>query len=318
MSTETQKPRSPIARNLEDFLTYLELTKNRSRRTMASYRFYLERFFAQMHITRPEQISRQTVKQYRLILNRWEDAHGYTLAKSTQNYHLIAVRAFLKYLAKEDIAALAPETVELMRMPERQVDFLEASDLEALLAQPLKTKNLRIIQMRDKAMLETLFSTGLRVSELVSLERSQVHAKKEEISVRGKGSKIRVVFLSQQARYWIQEYLGLRRDNAPQLFLRHDRAGSAAVVDDGKPLTPRSVERLIARYARLAGITKHVTPHTMRHSYATDLLMNGADLRSVQALLGHASITTTQIYTHVTDRQLREVHKAFHARRRRA
>lgn len=229
---------------------------------------------------------------------------------------MIAVRAFLKYLAKEDIPALAPETVELMKMPDRQVEFLDSSDVEALLEQPALTKNPELIKKRDTALLETLFSTGLRVSELVSLRRTQVNMKKDELSVRGKGGKVRVVFLSERARHAIQQYVEQRRDNTPFLFLRHDRAQSKDITEDGKPLTPRSVERMIARYAQLAGITKHVTPHTMRHSYATDLLRNGADVRSVQALLGHASITTTQVYTHITDQQLREVHKAFHARRR--
>lgn len=258
-----------------------------------------------------------TVKAYRLLLNRRTDAHGRQLAKITQNYHLIALRAFLKYLTKEGRAPLAPERIELMRLPGRQVEFLEGSDLEALLAQPLKVQNLAVIQKRDKAILETLFATGLRVSELVNLRRDRFHPKKDEFAVRGKGGKVRVVFLSNQARYALQEYLAVRTDNAPFLFVRHDRAAKSAVTEEGRPLTARSVERMISRYARLAGITKKVTPHTLRHSYATDLLMNGADLRSVQALLGHASITTTQVYTHVTDYQLREVHKAFHARRRR-
>lgn len=301
---------------MHEFLTYLELTKNRSRLTVKNYRFYLLRFAETMSVARPEHMTREVVKRYRLLLNRWEDRHGNPLSKATQNYHMIALRSFLKYLAKEEIPGLAPETVELMKMPDRQIDFLEAADLDALLAQPRKTENNPIIRLRDSAILETLFSTGLRVSELVNLRNNQVNAKKDELSIRGKGGKIRVVFLSPDARQAIQEYMERRKDNAPQLFIRHDRAGKQKIDEDGKPLTARSVERMIHRYAQLAGITKHVSPHTMRHSYATDLLRNGADLRSVQALLGHASITTTQVYTHVTDQQLREVHQAFHARRR--
>ncbi len=310
------KNQSPLEYYIHEFLTYLELTKNRSRFTVKNYRFYLLRFARTMQIVKPEQISRDVVKKYRLLLNQWEDRHGQPLAKSTQNYHMIALRSLLKYLAKEEIPGLAPETVELMKMPDRQVDFLEAADLDTLLAQPRKAENNPIIRLRDSAILETLFSTGLRVSELVNLRRNQVNTKKDELSVRGKGGKIRVVFLSPTARQAIQQYVECRKDNALQLFIRHDRAGKQDSADEGKSLTARSVERMVHRYAQLAGITKHVTPHTMRHSYATDLLRNGADLRSVQALLGHASITTTQIYTHVTDQQLREVHQAFHARRR--
>lgn len=311
-----EKNHSALERAITEFLTYLELAKNRSRLTIKNYRFYLTRFAETMKVNRPERIDRQTIKQYRLLLNRWEDKHGKPLSKATQNYHMIALRAFLKYLAKEDHQVLAPEAVELMKMPDRQIDFLEADDLDALLAQPHKTDNTSIIRLRDSAILETLFSTGLRVSELVNLRSNQVNTKKEELSVRGKGGKIRVVFLSSAARQAIQSYRERRKDNAPQLFIRHDRARKQTIDEDGKPLTARSVERMIHRYAQLAGITKHITPHTMRHTYATDLLRNGADLRSVQALLGHASIATTQVYTHVTDQQLREVHQAFHARRR--
>lgn len=318
MSDKQQTPqrRTELSKLLDDFLAYLEITKNRSPLTIANYRFYLERFFSMMKLERAVDVTNETIKRYRLILNRFVDGHGEGLAKATQNYHLIAIRAFLKYLAKEDIMALAPEKVELMKLPERQVEFLDGSDLEALLAQPMKTKNLAIVQKRDKAILETLFSTGMRVSELVGLQRQQIAGNKEELSIRGKGSKLRMVFLSNQARYWIKEYLALRMDNTPFVFLRHDRAGNEDVAEEGKSLTPRSVERLISRYAVLAGIRKKVTPHTLRHSYATDMLANGADLRSVQALLGHSSITTTQVYTHVTDQHLHDVHRAFHARRR--
>lgn len=315
MQPETPNQVTPLNKLLQDFLSYLELTKNRAKLTIRNYRFYLERFFKVMELSHPSQIRPEVITRYRLLLNRWPGSDE-GLSKTTQNYHLIAVRAFLKFLAKEGKAPLAAERVELMKMPERQVDFLEESDVEALLAQPLKTKNLKIIQLRDKAILEALYSTGMRISELTGLRRDRFHTQKEELSIRGKGGKVRVVFLSHQARYAVGQYMELRSDNEPFLFVRHDRAAKAKITEEGKPLTPRSVERTVHRYAQLAGITKKVTPHTMRHSYATDLLMNGADLRSVQAMLGHASIATTQIYTHVTDRQLRDVHKAFHAMRR--
>lgn len=302
---------------LREFLEYLELTKNRARPTMRNYAFYLRRFFATMHLARPADITSDAIKRYRLLLNRWRDEHVRVLSKTTQNYHLIAVRAFLKFLAKEDVASLAPEKVELLHLPDRQVDFLEGTDLEALLTMPLKMKSRDIIKKRDTAILETLFSTGMRVSELANLRREQLNSKKEEMTIRGKGSKLRLVFLSADARHCLAEYLKLRTDNAPFVFLRHDRAtGKDWAVEDGKPLSPRSIQRMLSRYARLAGITKRVTPHTLRHSYATDLLMNGADIRSVQSLLGHASITTTQIYTHVTNKHLKEVYEAFHGRRR--
>lgn len=307
---------SGLRERVKDYLVYLEVTKNRSRATIANYRFYLERFCSLTKVTKPDAITPRVVQEYRLLLNRFTDERGRHLSKATQNYHLIALRSFLKFLAKEDTPSLAAEKVELPRLPERQVDFLEGPDLEALLAAPMNADNADILRKRDKAILEVLFSTGLRVSELVSLKRSQVSLKKDELTVRGKGAKLRLVFLSPEARSWIGEYEKLRMDNAPFLFVRHDRAGKQRITEEGKALSPRSVQRLLSRYAKLAGITKHVTPHTLRHSYATDLLMNGADVRSVQALLGHASITTTQIYTHITNRQLREVHQAFHARRR--
>lgn len=309
-------PGRPLDALLDDFLTYLEITKGRTRGTTENYRFYLTRFFDVAGVARPSDITKEIVQRFRLRLNRMSDAAGKPLAKVTQNYHLIALRSFLKFLAKEDHRTLAPEKVELAKLPERQVDFLDADDVATLLAAPMGLDQAKRIQLRDAAILETLFSTGLRVSELVSLKREIYNPKKEEVSVRGKGGKVRVVFLSERARAAIDAYLVARTDNAPHVFLRHDRAAGAAVTDEGVPLTPRSVERLVTRYAKLAGITKHVSPHTLRHSYATDLLMNGADLRSVQELLGHSSITTTQLYTHVTNQQLKDVHKAFHGRRR--
>jgi site-specific recombinase XerD len=308
---------SPLERRLKEFLEYLEITKNRASQTLRNYGFYLRRFFSVMELTRPDEISLSTIKRYRLLLNRWRnEENGRALSKTTQNYHLIALRAFLKYLAKEDIPCLPPEKVELPRLPERQVDFLEGDDLENLLTAPNRMNAPEIIKRRDVALLETLFSTGMRVSEIASLRRDRINLEKEELTIRGKGNKVRLVFLSADARARIGEYLKARTDNSPFVFVRHDRAGKHVVTEVGKPLTPRSIQRLLSRYAKLSGITKHVSPHTLRHSYATDLLMNGADLRSVQALLGHSSVVTTQIYTHITNKHLKEVHDAFHGRRR--
>ncbi|MFZ5363905.1 MAG: site-specific tyrosine recombinase/integron integrase [Patescibacteria group bacterium] len=294
------------------FLEYLEIEKNRSAKTVRNYDFYLKRFSDWTGNISPAAITQEKIRQYRLWLNRYKDETGRELKKNTQNYHLIALRAFLKYLAKRDIKTLSAEKIELGKMPERVVDFLEGSDLERILEAPTLNDAPEIIKKRDKAILELLFSTGLRVSELANLKKEQVNLKKEEFTVRGKGDKPRVVFLSNQAKFWIKQYLDARQDVSPFLFVSHDRAHESEGA-----LTPRSVERLVKKYSKIAGITKKVTPHTMRHSYATDLLMNGADIRSVQAMLGHSSITTTQIYTHITNQQLRDVHKSFHGRRRR-
>lgn len=296
-----------------DFLDYLEIEKNRSPRTRENYGFYLRRFVEYAGEITPAGITAEKVRAFRLHLNRLTDIAGEPLKKNTQNYHLIALRVFLKYLAKRDIESLDAEKIELGKMPERQVAFLESDDLERLLNAPLASYNLQTktynpVILRDKAILELLFSTGLRVSELCGLKRDDVNLKRDEFTVRGKGSKLRVVFISEDARKWLAKYLEARSDIMPHLFVRHDHAAST----DPGPLTPRSVQRLVDHYSRAAGITQNITPHTMRHSYATDLLRNGADIRSVQSMLGHSSITTTQIYTHVTNQQLREVHKAFH------
>jgi len=305
---------------ITDFLDHLEIEKNRSPRTRANYEFYLKRFADFAKDPAPSDITGDLVRSYRLHLNRLADAKGAPLKKNTQNYHLIALRAFLKYLSKRDIKSLAAEKVELGKMPERQVSFLDGADLERLLNAPLSAKNQEprtnfqndIISLRDKAILELLFSTGLRVSELCGLKREAINMKRDEFTVRGKGSKLRVVFLSEPARAALKNYLDKRPDLSPYLLARHDRAVAKGAVDE--PLTPRSVQRLVAHYARAAGITTEVTPHTLRHSFATDLLRGGADIRSVQSMLGHSSITTTQIYTHVTDQHLRDVHKQFHGK----
>ncbi|KKW35667.1 MAG: Recombinase [Candidatus Giovannonibacteria bacterium GW2011_GWA2_53_7] len=302
---------------ITDFLEYMEIEKNRAQATIKNYDFYLRRFAEMTKVHSPADITADLVRQYRLQLNHLpnKDLQG-QLKKKTQNYHMIALRAFLKYLAKRDIKTLAPEKIELAKQEDRQVEFLEGSELEELLEAPIKvgtTLELSLpIKLRDKAMLELLFSTGLRVSELANLKIKDINLKRDEFSVRGKGSKIRVVFLSQQAKYWLEKYLAARHDVSPYMFVALDRAKSGRTDGDAAPLTPRSIERIIEKYAKAVGIMKKITPHTLRHSFATDLLRNGADIRSVQSMLGHSSITTTQIYTHITDQRLKEVYKQYH------
>ncbi|PIT90506.1 MAG: hypothetical protein COU22_01795, partial [Candidatus Komeilibacteria bacterium CG10_big_fil_rev_8_21_14_0_10_41_13] len=285
----------------------------RSQLTVRNYDFYIGRFLAFAKVSNPSEITLDKVRNFRLYLNRLTTG-GNPLKKSTQNYHIIALRSFLKYLAKRDVKTLASEKLELAKVSDRVVDFLEGSDLDRILEAPFKTSSPEIIKLRDKAILELLFSTGLRVSELAALKIDSINLKKEEFTVRGKGDKPRIVFTSNQARQAIKQYLVLRKDLEPCLFVRHDRAGKKTQAKNNA-LTPRSIQRLVEKYSRVAGLTKHVTPHTLRHSYATDLLINGADIRSVQSMLGHSSITTTQIYTHITNQQLREVHKKFHRKK---
>lgn len=291
------------------FLEHLEVEKNRSAKTAENYNHYLTRFINFAKIGRPEEISEELVRKYRLYLNRLTDEHAKPLKKVTQNYHIIALRAFLKYLAKRDIKTVSAEKIELGKQEERQVTFLERNELERFLRAP---QGVALSDLRDKAMLETLFSTGLRVSELCSLNRDDIDVKRGEFSVRGKGSKIRLVFLSDSAKIAIGTYLDKRPDVDEALFIRVPQNEKLEKYEKLR-LTPRSVQRIIKKYAIVAGIIgKQVSPHSLRHSFATDLLRNGADIRSVQALLGHSSVTTTQIYTHVTDKQLREVHERFH------
>lgn len=306
---------------ITDFLEYCEIEKNHSDLTIRNYDHYLRRFtdFAENEgrkNLKPQQISMDLVRKYRLYLNRYTTNMGESLKKITQNYHIIALRAFLKYLAKRDIDSLSPEKIELGDAEKKQVDFLEVTEVEALLAAPDQdnSQSNEIVLLRDKAILETLFSTGLRVSELTNLDVDEINLKRGEFPVRGKGGKDRIVFLSDKATSAILEYLKARADNYKPLFI--NVSTNTDDLDDGeyKRLTPRSIQRLIKKYSHIAGITKKVTPHILRHSFATDLLINGADLRSVQELLGHASVTTTQIYTHLTNKKLREVHKSFHSK----
>lgn len=297
------------ADSIIDFLEYLEVDKNRSQKTIANYHHYLMRldeFKPELKITN---ITKELVRKWRLWLNRYSDEHGDLLSKSTQNYHLIALRSYLKYLALIDVDALPSDKVELATTKRKQVTFLSTEEVERLISQPdVQT----VIGLRDKAILELLFSSGLRVSELVGLDRSHINLKRREFTVRGKGQKDRPVFISDQSAESIEQYLKARDDNSQPLFIHY--SGTKNLTNSGSymRLTARSVQRMIKKYALLAGITKKVTPHTLRHSFATDLLMNGADLRSVQGMLGHSNISTTQIYTHVTDPHLKKVHQQFH------
>lgn len=299
----------------KEYLEYLEIEKGRSLKTVENYDRYLTRFFEFAKVDLPKSINDNVVREFRLWLNRQIARDGKlgeeTLKKKTQNYYLIALRSFLKYLIKRDVSSLSPDRIELAKVSERHLDLISVEELNRLLNAPdgddLKS-------LRDKALLELLFSTGLRVSELCSLPRD-LDLRKDEFSVRGKGEKVRVVFLSDSAKDAVKKYLAKRTDVDDALFVQIPRSNVKRQMSNvSSSLTPRSVERIVAHYAIKAGISKKVTPHVIRHSFATDLLGNGADIRSVQIMLGHASISTTQIYTHVTDKQLRDVHKKFHSK----
>lgn len=292
-----------------DFLEYLEIEQNRSQKTIANYDHYLTRLLDYAGEITIAEIDAELIRKWRLWLNRLGTNHSDELQRTTQNYHLIALRSFLKYCAKRDIPALAPAKIELARTVRKQVTFLNPEELSRLFEQPdIST----VGGLRDRAILELLFSSGLRVSELVGLDRDHVNLKRREFMVRGKGQKDRPIFISDAAAEWLDAYLTERDDNVKPLFIRYSGQKKVDLSGNFHRLTARSVQRLVSRYALLAGITKHVSPHSLRHSFATDLLMNGADLRSVQALLGHSNIATTQIYTHVTDPHLKSVHQKFH------
>lgn len=299
-----------------EFLEALEVEKGRSVKTAENYELYLNRFLEMAcEITgkedlRPKEITRELIRKYRLKLNRYVDKDGKGLAAITQFYHLVALRGFLAYLSKREIETLDPSLVELPRVTRKQVTFLHYNEVEKMLDEiDLGTES----GLRDRAIIELLYSTGLRVSELIGLNRDSVNLERREFMVRGKGGKDRPVFVSKSAADHVEDYLMAREDTLKPLFLNNSRHGNVNDTSGNyRRLTARSVQRIVEKWARNAGITKHVTPHTLRHSFATDLLMNGADLRSVQSLLGHSNISTTQIYTHVTDAHLKEVHEKFH------
>lgn len=292
-----------------DFLEYMEIEQNRSQKTIQNYDHYLTRLVDFAGDIEVKDIDAELIRKWRLWLNRLGTNNSDELGKATQNYHLIALRSFLKYCAKRDIPAMTADKIELARTVRKQVTFLNEDELKRMFEMPdLNT----LPGIRDRAILELLFSSGLRVSELVGLNRDHINLKRREFMVRGKGQKDRPIFISEQAAMWADHYIQKRDDTAKPLFIRYGGNKKVDLTGNFHRLTARSVQRIVARYALLAGITKHVSPHTLRHSFATDLLMNGADIRSVQAMLGHSNIATTQIYTHVTDPHLKSVHEKFH------
>lgn len=306
----------------EEFLEYLEVERNLSPLTIRDYRHYLNNFvdWSTKHfpISSPKQLTIEAVRKYRIYLAHYNSPSPSTgsgqaarpLARVTQNYYVIALRSFLRYLIRKDLAVVAPEKIELPKVESRSLKFLDRDQLERLVNQPDVSKERG---MRDKAIMETLFSTGLRVSELCKLNRDQINLERREFGVIGKGGRARVVFLSDRSSIWLEKYLSTRTDQFKPLFIRY--AGNQEPIVNGEKmrLTPRSVQRIVVKYVRKAGLPVAATPHVLRHSFATDLMMNGADLRSVQELLGHKNVATTQIYTHVTNAQLKDVHKAFHS-----
>lgn len=311
-----EKPKNEIEALAKRFCDHLEIEMSRSKRTLESYGNTLSYFFKWGNIQGAKDITAEKVREYRIYLNRKVTNRGTTLKRNTQAYQVIVLRTFLKYLAKQDIKALSAEKIEVGKATDRQVDFLELEEVERLIASATGTTEKAL---RDKALLELLFSSGLRVSELVNLDRFNLNLEKEEFSVRGKGNKLRIVFISPEAKLALKAYLDKRADVDPALFIAYGKKGlinKKNALRESKRLTPRSIQRVVKYYAKKAGIVKNVHPHTLRHSFATDLLINGADIRSVQSMLGHASITTTQIYTHITNERLKEVHQSFHAKRK--
>jgi len=313
-----QNKKTEIDTHKRQFLEYLEIERGRSLKTVDTYNRYLTRFIEQANISSPSDITEDSIREFRLWLNRQSsgarsEGSSQTLKRKTQNYYLIALRSFLKYLMKRDVKVLAPEKIELAKVADRSLDLLTHNELEHLRNIALESKQAKdeVARLRNKAIIEMLFSTGLRVSELCALPRD-MNLSSDELSVRGKGDKVRVVFLSSSAKEAVKQYVAKRSDMDDALFVQ---VGNNKNKRNTLRLTPRSVERIIKRLAIEAGISKKVTPHVIRHSFATDLLSNGADLRSVQAMLGHAHIATTQVYTHVTDKHLREIHKKFHDRK---
>jgi len=315
MPTSLPNEASELKRKIKEFLEYMEVEKGASPLTLRNYKHYFSRFLAWMKNEKIRQnlsdINPDIVREYRIYLSRLSDGKGGTLARRTQGYHVIAIRSFLKWCLKNDHEVMSPDKIDLPKINERQVKFLNGEQVDRLLNAPNMSK---ITGIRDKAILEVLFSTGLRVSELCKLDRDKVDLKRREFGIVGKGGRARVVFLSARATSWIEKYLAARDDNYNPLFIRHSGKMDVSDSSEKMRLTPRSVQRMVKKYARKMQITVDVTPHVLRHSFATDLLVAGADLRSVQEMLGHKNIATTQIYTHVTNKQLRDIHEAFHGK----
>lgn len=317
---------------VQEFLEYLEIERNVSKLTIRNYTHYMHRLlgfltsqspspsvpsasgqaFSDRTSLTPNSITAEAVRQYRLYLSRFADEKGLTLKRVTQNYHLIALRSFLKYMIRRGIpGVLSPEMVELGKAESHSIKFLERDAVERLLGMPELSKP---EGLRDKAILEVLFSTGLRVSELVSLNRDQINLERKEFGIIGKGRRTRVVFLSDTAVDWIRQYLAKRDDEHKPMFIRYSGKSFDAMDKTGESmrLTARSVQRLVEKYVRAARLPVKITPHGLRHSFATDLLTSGADLRAIQELLGHKNVSTTQIYTHITNPQLKQIHEKYH------
>jgi len=318
---------------VNQFLEHLEIERNVSRLTIRNYRHYLSRFLDYLSRgslpsspgeiyggkTREEQweslkttdITPDSIREYRLFLSRYTDDKGLSLKRVTQNYHLIALRSFLKYCIKRDIQVVSPDKIDLPKSESRTLNFLGRDDVERLLSMPeISTPD----GLRDKAILETLFSTGLRVSELVKLNRDKINLERKEFGIIGKGRRPRVVFLSDSAASWLSRYLDTREDTLPPVFIRYGgkKPDQSDRTGESLRLSARSVERSVEKYVKKAKLSMKITPHGLRHSFATDLLSAGADLRAIQEMLGHKNISTTQIYTHVTNPQLKKVHERFH------
>ena len=308
-------PNSEISSKAGEFLEYLEVERGSSPLTIRNYRHYLSRFcqwMAKENIRQElKDINQDIVRSYRVYLSRLSDGKGGTLSRKTQGYHAIALRSFLKWLIKNDAKVMAPEKIDLPKIDERQIKFLSGEEVDRLLNAPPQDK---ISGKRDKAILEVLFSTGLRVSELTKLDRDKVDLDRREFGIVGKGGKARVVFLSTRAAEWIKKYLNAREDKYKPLFIRHKGKVDPTTPDNKVRLTVRSVQRMIKKYSRKMKLTIDATPHVLRHSFATDLLMAGADIRSVQEMLGHKNIQTTQVYTHVTHKHLKDIHEHFHGK----
>jgi len=294
---------------VNDYIEYVEVERGRSSKTAENYALYLARFIEFSNDTKIEKINTELIRKYRLWLNRYKNEHEESLSIITQSYHLIALRGFLSYVSKREMDSLSPDKIELPKVARKQVTFLSSDEIKRLLGSIPKNN---LSSLRDKALVELLFSSGLRVSELVSLDKDHINTKRREFMVRGKGNKDRPIYISKSAAEQLEEYLSARKDSLSPLFISYSKNAMSSNDGNYRRLTPRSVQRMISKYAKLAGITKHVSPHTMRHSYATNLLMNGADIRSVQSLLGHSNISTTQIYTHITDYHLKEIYERYH------
>lgn len=302
---------------IKEFIEYLQIERNVSALTVRNYKHYLQRFVKWLNgfttLPAPEKLNLEHIRKYRVFLTQITDSNNLTLKRVTQNYHLIAIRAFLRFLAKKDIATLSADKIELGKAQSRSINFLNRSLLARLINQP----DVSSAQgLRDRAILELLFSTGLRVSELTKLNRNQIDYKSREIGVIGKGSRPRLVFISDDAAYWLNQYLKYRKDSYKPLFVRY--SGKKATADQGEEgvrLSVRSIQRIVEKYSRSAKLPLKITPHGLRHTFATDLLTAGADLRSIQEMLGHKNISTTQIYTHVTNPQLKLIHQKFHSKK---